>query len=526
MDERAQNAPQDDETISLRPYVDAVWRFRQPIAAALLIVAVVFILVAVFTVVRAPSERVASLHFRLMFAGAAQGRYPNDTPFSPMEIVGAPVLTEVYRANDLKRFLTYDDFKDSLFLQQSSPELELLSYSFQARLADTKLSAVDRANLEADFRSRRESLNDPSYALSLRRSERFSKLPRDLVEKTLTDVLALWAQQADLRKGVLKYDVPVLSSKVLSRETIQGLDYLIAADRLRAQAGRIVRTIDKLAEVPGALTIRSGAESVSLPEVRARLEDVVRFELEPLMGTIRSEGVTKNPRVLALYASNMVFQLQLEKRETEARATALQTALSDYVSQSTRSASDRPGPPTGPTRPAEAPVMPQLTESFLDRLEKMSVQAQKGEMEYRRKLTDQALQETRQAATYEKELAYYQGLEKALQGMGDRGGGSSELVNMVSNRTMKAFETIERTTNQVTAIYQELSSQNLNPAARLYEITAPYSERVQRAFSLNRLVVSFGFVMLLSLVVAIVAALLYFISRRGPATRAASPAQS
>src|SRR5258708_2629953 len=309
MDKSARES--EAEAISLRPYLDAIWLYRQAMGAVVVIGGTVFVRVAIGSLLLAPSERVASVHFRLMFTGAAQGKYPNDTPFSPMEIVATPVVTEVFKANDLERFSSYNDFKDALFVQQSSPEIDLLTYAYEARLADTKLSTVERANLETEYKGRRESLSDPTYTLSLRRSERLSKLPPDLAEKTLNNVLATWAQQADTRKGVLKYDVPILSSKVLSRETIQGLDYLVAADRLRAQAVRIVRTIDKLSEEPGAMTVRTPPDEISLPELRAKLEDVVRFEIEPLMGTIRTEGITKNPRVLSLYASNMVFQLQL-----------------------------------------------------------------------------------------------------------------------------------------------------------------------------------------------------------------------
>jgi hypothetical protein len=222
----------------------------------------------------------------------------------------------------------------------------------------------------------------------------------------------------------------------------------------------------------------------------------------------------------------MVFQLQLDKRETEARARAVRTALSDYLSQnSARTASgSRQGPGGDSGRPTgDASVVPQLSESFLDRLEKMSVQAQKGEMEYRRKLTNQALQETRQAAIYDKELAYYEDLEKSLQSMGNRSGGSPELIAMVSPRTVRAFDAIEKATNQVAAIYKELSAQNLNPSARLYVVTSPYSEHVQRAISVNRLAMSFLFVLLLTLAVAVAGALVYHSARSSAGARAESP---
>jgi hypothetical protein len=39
-----------------------------------------------------------------------------------------PVAMEVFKANDLQKYGTYEAFKNALFIQQSSPALELLGY--------------------------------------------------------------------------------------------------------------------------------------------------------------------------------------------------------------------------------------------------------------------------------------------------------------------------------------------------------------------------------------------------------------
>ena len=512
----------EDVDISLQPYIDTLRRYRRVIVASTLIVGVLFIIAALGAVVLSPSERIASVSFRLLFEGAAQNKYPNDAPFSPVEIVASPVAAEVYRANDLQRFGKFEDFKDSLFVQQANPELDLLGYEYESKLADSKLSTVDRAKIEEEFRRRRESLVDPTFAVSLRRSERFKVLPRELAQKVLTDTLTTWAQQAEKTKGVMKYQVPILSSKVFSRETLESSDYLVAADQLRAGALRILATITALEKVPGALTVRTAKDAVTLPEIRARLEDVMRFELEPLLGIIRSEGITKNARLVSLYASNMVFQLQLDKQEIQSRAQALQTSLRDYVAPtSSGSMADSRG--SGSARQGgglDTPgLMPQLSESFLDRLEKMSALTQKGEMEYRRKLTDQVIQETRQVATVEKELAYYEALLKNVEGIGNRSAGNPELVNLIKARSLTAFEGIEKATDQLSGLYQEISAQNLNPAARLFEFTGPFSDNTATSRPFGRMALMLLFVMLGTLVVVSAACLVYeMVMRKRPST--------
>lgn len=500
----------EPDDISLQPYIDALRRYRRVIGAMTAIAGALFTLVALGLMVVAPSERIASVPFRLQFEGAAQNKYPNDTPFSTVEIIAYPVVAEVFRANDLQRFGKLENFKEALFVQQANPELDVLGYEYESRLADSKLGPVDRAKIEEDYRKRRDALTDPVFAISLRRSERFKVLPPELAQKVLMDTLASWADQAEKTKGVLKYQVPMLSKKVFSRSTLDTSDYLVAADQLRAGALRILSTITALEKVPGALTIAT-SDGVTLPEVRARLEDVMRFELEPLLGIIRAEGITKNARLTTLYASNMVFQLQLEKQEIQSRAQALQSSLRDYVTP-TALGMTADGQNASGGRPGgldSRAMMPQLSESFLDRLEKMSLLSQKGEMEYRRNLTDQVIQETRQVATVEKELAYYEGILKTVQSAGPRSAGSPELVAMVKARSLTAFEGIEKATEQLSALYQSISIHNLNPAARLFEISGPFSDTTRTSRPVGRLILALVFVMLGTLLVTSAAVLAY-----------------
>ena len=509
MSEQGQNTAagdgeyQDDE-ISLRQYLDTVWNYRRIIGAAALTMSVLFVVGVVGAALFYPSERVASLGFRLLFDGAAENKYPNKTPFSPTEIVGAPVITEVFRTNDLQQYGTYENFKDALFIQQSNPKLDLLSFEYQTKLSDTKLTTVDRARLEEEFNKKRSALTDPSFSLSLRRNERFKVLPNDLAQKVLNDTLATWAVQAE-RMGAMKYQLPILSSMVLSKETLNTEDYLVAIDLLRVKANRIINTIAEFEKVPGALTIRTAKDKASLPEVRATIEDAVRFELEPLLGIIRSEGITKNARLLTLYASTQVFQLRLEKQAAEGRSRAVRNSLAEYMSQrGSRSASDpKAGGPGGARQQGlDTPALiPQFGESFLDRLVEMSAQTQTSEVQYRQKLTDQVIKEDTLVALLEKELVYYEDLVKVVQGIGNRQTGSPDLVTLVKARSQMAFGVISKSADQLVDLYKELSAQNLNPVARLYAITGPFSQHTQSALSFKSVALAYLLVLMLTLIV-------------------------
>jgi len=502
--DRTDAADYDRDVISLRPYLNALRRYQAVIVGAIVGVSVLFVIVLLARVVIFPAERVASLRFRLLFKGAAQNQYPNAAAFNPTEIIGVPVAMEVFKANDLQKYGTYEAFKNALFIQQSSPALELLGYQYQSLLADPRLNAVDRARIEGEFNQKRAALADPSFSLSLRRSEHFLALPDDLAEKVLNDTLAAWALQAE-RLGAMQYALPMLSSLGLSKEGLDSEDYLIAAEQVRSAADRLIQTLIGLEKVPGAHAIRTSKDGISLSETWVRLEDEVRFDLEPLLGMIRSEGVTKDARQLRHYASAQIFKRQIEKQAAEERVRAVQNSLAGYVERlgTPASADAKRSGAVGGVRPQgfdlPAPTA-QFSEAFLQQLVEMSATNQKSDLEYRQKLTDRIIRENIQAIELSKEMAFYQDILKSVQGTGNRPAGSEEIVVLVKSRIHGAFASVERVAHQLGDIYAQLSAKNLNPTARLYAVTDPFTLRTQRSFSYRSAAFSYLLVLMLTLV--------------------------
>lgn len=513
-------AEREDE-VSLRPYIDGLWRYRKVIRTALLVVLGLFATACLAAFVLFPAERIATIEFRVLFEGADRGQYPNGMKFNPTEIVSAPVLTEVFKANDLQRFGRYEDFKETMFILQSNPELDLLSYEYQAKLADTKLTPVDRARIEEEFRNKREALTDPKFALSLRRSDRVKTMPKALMEKILNDTLTTWAAQAAERKGAMGYDVPLFSKNILDRNALENEDYLVSVDMLRATARRLTENIDILAELPGASLVRTGTDGVSLGEVRAKVEDVVRFYLEPLLGLIRSEGISKNPRLLRLYAEGQLFQIQLEHDEAVGRVKAVQDSLREYMAQRTRQPGEARGSGgAGGAAGGMAPgldtpaLIPQFGESFLDRLVELSTQTQNSDVRYRQQLTDRIIAESERMVALQREAAYYQDLTNAVKGMAARTAGSDALVTLIRKRSAEAYDAIAVSLDQISSIYKELSVQNLNPSTLLFSVTGPFMVRTQRALSFASVALYGVLVFLLSVIGIPLACLVHDAFRR------------
>ena len=230
-----------DDEISLQPLLSTLWSYRQVVSLAVAGVMACFAVAMLAAYGLQAVERLGTVEFRLLFQGASQGQYPNGILFSSAEITSTAVLTEVFETNDLERYGSYDNFNNSIFVLQSNPELEILSYEYTAKLAASGLSPVDRASIEEEFRTRREEgLTNPQFSLNLRENARLSEIPPPLVSKVLDDILATWARHAAERKGALRHYIPVFSKNILRPDLIEAEDYITGIDVLRAQVRRII----------------------------------------------------------------------------------------------------------------------------------------------------------------------------------------------------------------------------------------------------------------------------------------------
>ena len=279
---------------------------------------------------------------------------------------------------------------------------------------------------------------------------------------------------------------------------IETEDYITGIDILRAQVRRIIANIDEIATLPGAAVMRIGDGRTSLAEIRANLEDVLRFQIQPLVGLIRTTGLSRDPESLGRYVDDQLFQISLERAEAGKRVAAVQESLRAYMLQ--KGAVSEAG--SGGAIPRPAPggeaMMPQLGESFLDRLVEMSTLS--SDIEYRQQLTDRVINESVAMAALEREQAYYEDFSRALKDLRPRSGRAdreSELVS-VKARFEGAFDQVVVAVDRVNAIYEELSTQNLNPTTLLYTVTAPFSMRTERALPLRTAVLYGALVFMLA----------------------------
>jgi hypothetical protein len=494
-----------EDEILLRPILRILWSYRRAIVGVVAGVMVVFATVAAAVSSIAPVERTGTLGFRLLFDGASEGRYPNGTPFTNAEITSTPVLTEVFNVNTLERFGSFEAFRNSVFvLSQLNPELDALSFAYQTKLSDLELTPVDRSRLEDEFQAKRDSLN-PSYTLNLRASNRIAAMPRSLTAKVLDNTLAIWATQASERKGALHYDTPVLSRNILKRHVVMDDDYLTGIDVLRTQIVRMITNIDQIERLPGAALLRTGDDRISLRESKVELEDILRFQIRSLFGMLRETGLSNSPSDMQQYIKDQLFQIRLDREQAEKSVQALQAALRAYMGQKGARAIQTTDSGLGGRTLGQAPgnqaMVPQFGDSVVERLVEMSTL--NIDADYRQMLTDRVITESLVVAKLGREQANYEETMRSLQGVRTptEEGGRDIQRSQLQSGLNEAFDAVTRVIDNANAIYQELSTYNLNPSTLLYSITTGFTLRTERSVSVRDLGIQGLLVLVLSLII-------------------------
>jgi len=497
--------------MSISHLVHTLNAYAPAILLSLAAVATLYIILAVAIYVFSPAQRITSQKFRLDFEGATQARYPNGLKFSSSDITSTPNLLAVYRENHLERFTTFPEFSRSLFILEANLDYERLAAEYQARLADPKQSAIDRERVLREWQSKAASIAKNDYSLNWMRTRNTAGVPESLVQKVLVDTLSGWARYAANEQHVLKYRMTVYSPQILGPSETNG-ELIVAIEELRSKVYKVLQNIDLLREVPGAELVRS-ADGMSLEEIRLRLEEIIRFRLEPLTGRVSASGlITNRPATVRFLESQLSYD-QRHLKATQDYAEAIRESFAVYSLEQRPFAPDNvaattTAPPSrDPSRtqtPRSDTVMPQISDSFLDKL--VLLTSQSGDVQYRQKLVDdyreaaQSIIPAQQAVSYDQEV-----LNQIREGTNAP---ASIQAADVRAEIDAAQSEVKSLLGRMINIYDSISN-NLSPSKELYTLTAPPVVRTEHSRSLSQLALYGIAVLALSLPIIVVLCLIH-----------------
>jgi hypothetical protein len=389
-----------------------------------------------------------------------------------------------------------------------------MAAEYQARLADPKLSTVDRERIAKEWEIKRESVSKSDYSISMLRTAKTSRIPETLVRKTLVDILSTWASDAVRERRILALPISILSPDMFDEHSVNDSDYIVAIEVLRSKVGRVQENIIELGAVPGSALVRTTREQMSLYDISVRLEEMMRFQIEPLVNRVCQSGLMTNPAATTHFLESQLGYDQRELKSLQDQAESVRESLAVY-SLDQRALSGQPGrthdgktseSPRQPSASGET-LMPQLSDTFIDRL--MTLTNQAADVQYRQGIVTEFRRATLGIAPVEKEVAYDTEILNSVRAFGQRSTvgdnvSRAEVHNDIVATTRQARDLLVK----VNEIY-EIVSRNMNPSTELYTLTAPPTSHVERSVSVSRLALYGVLVVLISLAVIVLLCLVH-----------------
>jgi hypothetical protein len=491
-----------------------MWGYRRVVLLALLIVATAHTVIGGYMFLSQPVVHSASLPFRPVFSSASIGRYPSGLGYSESDVISSTVLSAVFEKNQLSHYLDFQTFSNSVTVLQSGNGRELLQLEYAAKLSDPRLTQIERTKLESEFDSKLQTV-PLEYTLTLVSPPSGWKLPPIVAEKTLTDILQTWATQAVELRGATSYQLSLVSANSLGLDDASNTDYVRRADTIRGKLHRLAQAIELLEKLPGGLVMRGGEKNLTLPELRSRIEDLLKYEVEPLFGQIAQSGLVADSASALRYLREQLARAERDAQDAEGRRRAISDAFRTYVNDGAEQAKNSLG---SATAKSDSGVTPQLSESFLDRI--IALGGRQTDVAYRQAIVSRMEAEALKKVTMDREVEFYKGAIVAVQTGAGRNASEAARKSMTDSID-RVFKTAFDTATQANQLYASLSAHNLNPQTQLYAVTGGLRYQSQRPMSFQTLVL-FGLIELLATFVIAVGACLvhYFFTREILARRA------
>ncbi|HYS52871.1 MAG TPA: hypothetical protein VER58_03775 [Thermoanaerobaculia bacterium] len=480
-------------------------RYRPVILLSLACVVLAFLIIAVSVSLFGPSEEITTQTFRLDFVGAGRGEYPNKTKFNIADIISGPIVTRVWQENHLTDYISFGNFSRSVFVLESNRQYEQLAAEYQAKLADAKLSPVDRERLQREFEQKTESISKNEYAISFDHRSLKRSIPEPLARKVLLDILNDWAEFAVNQQHVIAYQVSVLSPEILAPSAIEQRDLVAAIEVLRSKANRVITNIDKFEGLPGATLARTSKDHMSLEEARIRLDEIMRFRLEPLLAAVVHASGLINDRATTIrfLESQLAYdQRRLESAQRQADSIRESIAVYEEPAATVAVASGAAKKPEQP-KSGEA-VVPQLSDSFLDRLVSMTGRA--ADAQYRQAVVADYRKAVADTIPLKQSVAYDTTVLDELRK--SFGGGAALSAASVRSEIDQTRTEVGQLINTMNELFQ-IVSRNMTPSTQLFTLTGPPTTRVLRSIGAPRLALYGLLVLLIALPTIIVLCLLH-----------------
>jgi hypothetical protein len=269
---------------------------RLLIIIPLSMIIIIALTVAIFLYASSPRVTTSYLTFDLNFDGLNQHKYPNENKFEDEDIISTPILMKTYQDNNLTvLFGSFDNFKKTISIMKQNAALAMLNMNYKAKLSQTTLTDIKRAELENEYYAKKEeSLKKSNNYLICSYQSRMYKIPQEIINKILREILKNWLEIARKEEGNFEYNLSVYNTKLLDGY-VKGEDYFKSLDLLRNVINTIAFNCDELEKLPNLYSTKVEINNrvYKYKDIKLGL-NLLKNEIEEEIGIIIKYGIIKD----------------------------------------------------------------------------------------------------------------------------------------------------------------------------------------------------------------------------------------
>lgn len=495
------NAPESyrpDDEIDLRELVRAIWDTRIPVLLAVIGFSVLFWLGVMALGARSGLVYHWEAQVQFTFNGVNEGEYPDETPFSPNDLLSPVIIKRVYEQNDLaSEGLTLAQFSNALSIASYAPTRAFIVQRFRQELERGGASSTEVNQIEQRFAQALERASRAYAIISLDLRDGImptdSVLSDQLVRKVLLDIPRVWARYMTEEAGVFAEDLRLYSADAIGGSVIGIMDEIVSADIIKSQFGLLRNNIEAIKELYNSGTVRDPETGLRLGDVEAQAEWLENFVLEEARATLVGGSIAPNPEATLRFFRGRVEQLKRERDLLLQRAARVQEALQSYnqggVAARSVGGSSVGGALGVPDELRGATTIPQFGSDFLDRLVELG--GDSGDVLFRQELTRERLDYQLEAADLQAEISRLEALSAMITTQEANDGASfsgrlDEEVDLVESKLAQVSSGLKSLVAATERIAEQLNALRYGGQEAIYAVVSPPGEATTPALILTR----------------------------------------
>lgn len=448
--------------------IDLIGLFRGILGTWKLLIASLFLVTLFFGVIKATqlsftvSESVYSKPIRLTFPNANRLVFPSGAKFAYSDIVAPAVVQVAYERNKLANYgFSVSDLQAGLSVSPYAPTYPLVIKKYEKMMSDKKLTVENLNDLQEQMKKELDQITS-GEALIILRLER-KELPKDVVEKVLNDIPAIWAERAMREKGVLSINAQLASVNSLNLGLFTNSYGVELGDLLDDKLSLLRKNIKSLSNYEGAQSILDPKTGMRLVDLSFAIDDFGTYVVGDLISPLRQLGLSRDVKNSIYYYEDRSNKLKIFLMSQKTQVNAISDAYNSYL-QYERKSND------SAKSGQDNLVTPQLSTDMLDRLVSLSSDSEREK--YKQELNEQRFALTRSIAETESRLADSQlvlgALQKFLAAGGKLSSSDEQYLNRVKTQLPTIISKLQDYFGVTERIYNQLSIQSVGIRDQLY----------------------------------------------------------